>query len=94
MPLSVICTYNSFNPNQSDFEYSWTCAINDFQVSFDEDRQMTDSLVDDDAVNMSIGGGRDVTLTLPDDRRVTFYYNTTPSCPTLRRIITEQVCTL
>jgi RHS repeat-associated protein len=73
VPLSVIRTYNSFNPNAGDFGNSWTYAINDLQVQFDEQREDNDSF--DGTFSMRAGGGRDVTLTLPDGRRVTFTYS-------------------
>ena len=73
IPLSVIRTYNSINPNAGDFGNSWTYAMNDLQVEFDEQREDTED-TDGDVFSMRVGGGRDVTLTLPDGRRVTFTY--------------------
>jgi RHS repeat-associated protein len=74
IPLTVIRNYNSLNPLLGDFGYGWTMALNDMQVEFDETRM--DVLdFDDEPFSMRVGGGRDVTLTLPDGRRTTFYYN-------------------
>jgi RHS repeat-associated protein len=83
IPLSVIRTYNSLSAlsspislQSSDFGPGWTYAINDMDVKFDEDREETDSL--EGMFSMRVGGSRDVTLTLPDGRRVTFQFNLTP----------------
>ena len=73
IPLTIIRTYNSINPDKGDFGYSWTWALNDMDVSFDETRQDTIDL-DGESFSLRTGGGRDVTLTLPDGRRVTFAF--------------------
>jgi RHS repeat-associated protein len=98
IPLTVTRTYNSLNPRSAEFGYSWSYALNSMDVEIDEERVMVtavDTLEDVDlpAVNpmnfsMRVGGGRNVTLTLPDGRRTTFqftYAKTTsgedcPSC--------------
>lgn len=73
VPLTVTRTYNSLNPDQGDFGKGWTYALADLDVQFDEERQ--------DVVDLSgrtfserVGGGRDVTLTLPNGQRTTFYF--------------------
>src|SRR5262249_10994121 len=73
IPLTVNRTYNSINPSLGDFGYSWNYALNDMDVQFDEQRgTVADGL--GGTINMRLGGPRDVTLTLPDGRRTTFYY--------------------
>jgi len=80
IPLTVIRTYNSLNPNTGDFGYSWTYSINDMEMEIDEQRVLTkavdnlDENEENDYFSMRVGGGRDVTLTMPDGRRATFYF--------------------
>jgi len=68
IPLTVVRTYNSFNPVQGDFGYNWTYALNDMDVVIDEDRQITSAftMMGDDPYDGSpnlfslrTGGGRD-----------------------------------
>ncbi len=84
IPLTVVRTYNSFNPVQGDFGFNWTYAINDMDVVIDEDRETVEALTtldgSDDPLDSSdltfslrTGGGRNITLTLPDGRRTTFW---------------------
>ncbi|MBA4147413.1 MAG: immunoglobulin domain-containing protein, partial [Verrucomicrobia bacterium] len=78
MPLTVIRTYDSLNPNKGDFGYSWSFAINSMDVELDEFRETVLDITEDDPAekyfNMRVGGGRNVTLTLPDGRRSTFLF--------------------
>ncbi|MDB6028311.1 MAG: wapA7, partial [Verrucomicrobiales bacterium] len=80
IPLSITRNYDSYNPNHGDFGYSWTFSIADLDFQLDEERQETEAVdADGDSTggtfSMRVGGGRDVTLTLPDDgRRVTFAF--------------------
>jgi len=83
IPLTVVRTYNSLNPVQGDFGYNWTYAINDMDAVIDEDRQITSAFTstgDDpydgtpNLFSVRTGGGRDVTLTLPEGRRTTFLF--------------------
>jgi len=86
IPLTVTRTYNSLNPDNGDFGYSWTMSLNDMDVQLDETRQdisfggattAYDADSSDDSagtLSMRSGGGWDVTLTLPDGRRTTFPY--------------------
>ena len=73
IPITVTRTYNSLNRNNGEFGYSWTYAINDLNLQLDEDRQNTPD-IDDNTFSLRVGGGRDVTLTLPDGRTVTFQF--------------------
>jgi len=77
-PLSVIRTYNSLNPNKGDFGFSWSYNLVDLQVEMDEERDDFIDFIDDDIFNMRVGGGRNVTLTLPDGRRTTFLFSLVP----------------
>jgi len=74
VPITVTRTYNSLNPLSSDFGYGWSFAINSMDVSLDEDRENVNVILDDEqrTANVRIGGGRDVTLTLPNGRVATF----------------------
>jgi RHS repeat-associated protein len=76
IPLTVVRTYNSLNLNKGDFGYGWTWAINSMDVALDEVRADIPDLTDPDDTPFSerVGGGRDVTLTLPDGKRTTFFY--------------------
>src|SRR5439155_20087245 len=87
IPLTVVRTYNSFNTLQVDFAFNWTYAINDMDVVIDEDRELTtafttwgaDDPTDSTPITFSrrTGGGRNVTLTLPNGQRTTFLYTPT-----------------
>ena len=71
-PLSVIRTYNSLNPKVGDFGHSWTWSITDVDMELDEERNLVDG--DEGLFSQRVGGGRNVTLTLPDGRRTTFQF--------------------
>ena len=74
IPLTVIRSYNSLHPEPGAFGPSWTMSLNDMNVTIDEDRQdVTDD--DGDKVNLRVGGGYDVTLTLPDGRVATYGFS-------------------
>ncbi|OGV70697.1 MAG: hypothetical protein A3K18_24040 [Lentisphaerae bacterium RIFOXYA12_64_32] len=74
MPITVIRTYNSLNPTGStDFGPGWTFAVNEMAIEIDEDRASVQD-VDGEAFSMRTGGGRDLTLDLPDGRRTTFTF--------------------
>ncbi len=73
-PLAVIRTYNSLNPDSGDFGRSWTWSIADVEMELDEDRGAAEDLVSGSFFSQRFGGGRNVTLTLPDGRRTTFAY--------------------
>jgi RHS repeat-associated protein len=88
IPLTVTRTYNSLNPNSGPFGASWSFALNDMDIQLDEQRtdvtvgSATAPVDSEDegtsgsglpkVVSIRTGGGWDVTLTLPDGRRVTF----------------------
>jgi RHS repeat-associated protein/uncharacterized delta-60 repeat protein len=74
IPLTVTRTYNSINPVVGDFGASWTYALNDVDLQIDEDRGTSDDPTAD-PFNIRLGGGRDVSLTLPDGRRTTFSFD-------------------
>ena len=73
-PLAVIRTYNSLNPDAGDFGHSWTWSITDIDMELDEERGKVES-VDGQFFSQRLGGGRNVTLTLPDGRRTTFLFS-------------------
>lgn len=85
IPLTVTRTYNSQNTSAGVFGQSWSYALNDMNVELNEQRRSVIAIgADGDASDLETsnpmsfslrtGGGRDVTLTLPDNRRVTFYF--------------------
>jgi RHS repeat-associated protein len=83
IPISVVRSYDSFNTNAlaNNFGVGWTLGVNDLQVELDEERQPTKLDPDDPMspwVSMRVGGGRNVTLTLPDGRRATFAFSLVP----------------
>src|SRR5207247_3117780 len=48
IPLTVVRTYNSFNPVVGDFGFNWTYAINDMDVVIDEDRDNLEAVFSSD----------------------------------------------
>lgn len=78
MPLTLIRTYNSLNNVSRDFAYSWSYTIADVDMEIDEFRVQTQDLFGN-SFSLRTGGGRNVTLTMPDsERRVTFTYSLEP----------------
>lgn len=77
VPLTVTRTYNSLNPDQGDFGKGWTYALADLDVQFDEERRDVKD-IDGNTFSERVGGGRDVTLTLPNGQRTTFYFTLQP----------------
>ena len=93
IPLTVVRTYNSLNPLSTDFGYGWTFSINSMDVQLDDERTPVIIGVSPEALSafpteedaygaplatsIRTGGGRDVTLTLPDGRRTTFLFSPT-----------------
>jgi YD repeat-containing protein len=82
-PISVVRTYDSLQANSfqltadsSDFGPGWTYSISDVQFQLDEQRTQTED-VDGTIFSMRSGGGRDITLTMPDGRRTTFRFSLT-----------------
>ena len=75
IPLTVTRTYNSLKQRSGEFGYCWTYTLNDLDVQLDEYREDTsDITLAKGQFSLRVGGGRDVTLTLPDGRRVTFQF--------------------
>jgi RHS repeat-associated protein len=81
IPLTVTRTYNSINPDKGDFGYGWTYSLSDMDVNLGETREDVDDLGGDESddlpggdFSMLTSGGRNVTLTLPNGQRTTFYY--------------------
>jgi YD repeat-containing protein len=75
IPLTVVRAYNSLNStNRGDFGYGWTYSLCDMDVSIDETRQIAINY-DGNPFSQRCGGGRDVTLTLPNGRRTTFSFS-------------------
>ena len=72
MPVTVSRSYDSSNPWDADFGFGWTFTVADLNVEFDEDRVPAADFFTDEPFSLRVGGGRDVTLTLPDGRRTTF----------------------
>lgn len=81
VPISVIRSYDSIKGGAGkggDYGPGWTFDLNDMQVEINETREMVQ---DDESVWFSrrSGGGLDVSLTLPNGRRVTFPFRLDPS---------------
>ncbi|MCF6177306.1 MAG: hypothetical protein L3J71_16240 [Victivallaceae bacterium] len=73
MPLSVIRTYNSFNVNtDGDFGHGWTWAIKDVEFKTNAQYSSYFDYNTREYYTVRSGGGRDIDITLPDGRRVTF----------------------
>lgn len=73
-PISVIRTYNSLNTGYTgDFGPGWTYSIKDMEVEMNEQRQNVDGL--DGYFSMRTGGSRDITVTMPDGKRLSFMYH-------------------
>jgi len=74
IPLKVSRRYSSFDPTPRDFGVGWAFELQDLEPEFDESRE---SLLDDEGNEVSVraGGGRNLTLTLPDGRRTTFLFD-------------------
>jgi RHS repeat-associated protein len=80
VPLTVTRTYDSLDPRSGDFGFGWTYSLKDMAVQLDEDRTLMPDLFEEESTtpggtfSLRTGGGRDVTLTLPNGRRATFAY--------------------
>ena len=73
-PISVIRTYSSMNTaNTGDFGPGWTYSIKDMEVEINEHRGFGQDEYGE-SFPMRIGGSRDVTVTMPDGKRLSFYY--------------------
>ena len=94
MPLTVTRSYDSMNPNSADFGVGWSYNVASLNVQLDEQRTVAtvggpnlpfDDLADGPGtdsgpreLSVRTGGGRDVTLTLPDGRQTTFVFSPQP----------------
>jgi RHS repeat-associated protein len=74
LPITITRSYDSSNPADGDFGVGWTFSLADLSVEFDESRINASDVNTDENFSMRAGGGRDVTLTLPDGRRTTFLF--------------------
>ena len=74
IPLTVVRTYNSLNRARGDFGYGWTYAVNAMNIVIDEVRDDQFLDFENDPFSQRTGGGRDVTLTLPNGQRTTFFF--------------------
>ena len=73
-PISVIRTYSSMNTAYTgDFGPGWTYSIKDMEVEINEHRGFGQDEYGE-SFPMRIGGSRDVTVTMPDGKRLSFYY--------------------
>ena len=77
VPISIIRTYNSLKTDLGDFGTSWTYSINDLEIEIDEERGIVED-EEEEPFSMRLGGGRNVTLTLPGGQRTTFLYSLAP----------------
>jgi len=81
LSIVVVRSYDSIAANagqEGDFGPGWFFALTDIRLELDEQRTMTR---DTDGVPFSkrSGGGRNVTINLPDGRRATFLYTLEPA---------------
>ena len=74
MPLTLVRTYNSFDVRKGDFGYCWSYSLNDVNLQLDEFRERTAEADTGEDFSLRVGGGRNVTLTLPDGRRTAFQF--------------------
>src|SRR6267143_1096797 len=77
-PMRLIRSYDSTAGNGPDFGRGWKYELKDLDLQLDEERSDKDFIDDDTGfwttANVRWGGGRNVTLTLPDGRRVTYRF--------------------
>ena len=76
VPISLSRRYDSFNTALGELGFAWTYAVNDMQVEFDEFRIPKTSEIG--TTSIRAGGGRNVSLTLPNGRRTTFAFSLKP----------------
>jgi RHS repeat-associated protein len=76
--LRLVRTYDSLNTKSADFGYSWAYSVSDLGLEINEQRVREQDLFGD-FFSLRVGGGRDVSLDMPDTgRRVTFTYSLVP----------------
>ncbi len=83
IPLTVVRKYDTLGGQGGDFGRCWSMTINDMDVRLDEDRTSTPVVVFNGAdpgeggvpmFSLRTGGGRNVSLMLPDGRRGDFLF--------------------
>lgn len=75
IPLSITRSYSTLNRERSgDFGYGWTASFADLDVEVEESRQVVTSQSFEQIPIRNGNTGRDVSLTLPGGRRVTFTF--------------------
>jgi RHS repeat-associated protein len=92
LPITVVRSYDSFSRNKlGDFGYGWTLSFADLELKDDGVYALaTDPINPGPPIKVRNGGGRDVTLTLPDGRRTTFTFvigsHTSPEDPFTHKV--------
>lgn len=78
-PISVIRSYNSLNTGvKGEFGPGWTYSIRDIEFETNETRTNIRDF-DGEVFSLRTGGDRDITITLPDGKRLTFMFKLTQS---------------
>lgn len=78
-PISVIRSYNSLNTNvKGEFGLGWTYSIRDIEFETNETRANIRDF-DGEVFSLRTGGDRDVTITMPDGKRLSFMFKLTQS---------------
>ena len=78
-PISVIRSYNSLNTHvKGEFGPGWTYSIRDIEFETNEQRSNVRDF-DGEAFSLRTGGDRDVTITMPDGKRLSFMFKFTQS---------------
>lgn len=81
LPITVARTYDSLERHElGDFGYGWALSYNSVKLD-DSTLYQEAEIVGGGSVMARAGGGRDVTVTLPDGRRTTFYFTLLPGGP-------------
>ena len=78
-PISVIRSYNSLTTNvKGEFGPGWTYSIRDIEFETNETRANIRDF-DGEVFSLRTGGDRDVTITMPDGKRLSFMFKFTQS---------------
>lgn len=78
-PISVIRSYNSLNTGvKGEFGPGWTYSIRDIEFETNETRANIRDF-DGEVFSLRTGGDRDVTITMPDGKRLSFMFKLTQS---------------
>ena len=79
LPITVSRTYDTLNKDRyKDLGHGWTLDISDMDVQEDQYREAFES-ISGGMIPLRIGGGRDVTITLPDGRVTVFGFELKPT---------------